>query len=250
VSDAGLAAQAESRWADRESVTGPIPLAHWEYQSQARSFSLVMQAVVNLLLAVACGAAVLVGLVCVVGNFVMLLLSLRSQRRGTPKFYSLVPFVGPTALTIFWLTLTTVPGTLPWFILTSWLIDPATWMLILAAAQSIRLTSRRSPFTRALLLAASAVAIIMSLAIVFVDVRHGPPPDPGIRPSRLAARRLLALASAYKAEHHACPVSFTTEHKILDAWGTRFDLHCEQTATWVRSAGPDRRFDTEDDLQW
>ncbi len=54
-----------------------------------------MEGVVNALVAVASGALFLVGLCCVVGNYVMLVLPWGSRLRGTAKSYSLVPVVGP-----------------------------------------------------------------------------------------------------------------------------------------------------------
>jgi len=102
-----------------------------------------METIVNVALALLGCAVLFAGLTCIVGNYVMLVLSVRNQRRGVKKFYSQVPLVGPILLSILWLNVTVIPGTLIWFLLLSWILDPATWLVVGALLANVRQTDRR-----------------------------------------------------------------------------------------------------------
>jgi hypothetical protein len=97
-----------------------------------------MDFLLNVALAVVGVFAVLVGLICICGNYVLLYLTARSQHRSAPKSYSLVPIVGPLALSLVWLNVTTIPGTLLWVPLIPWIIDPASWLLAFGLVENFR----------------------------------------------------------------------------------------------------------------
>ena len=72
-----------------------------------------------------------------------------------------------------------------------------------------------------------------------------------------AGRRVLAAVEAWQSEKpEGCP-SLTgladsgylqSDARTDDAWGTRFRIACSGTSATVRSAGPDGRFGTPDDV--
>src|SRR5579871_6877820 len=72
-----------------------------------------------------------------------------------------------------------------------------------------------------------------------------------------AGRRVLAAVEAWQSEKpEGCP-SLTgladsgylqSDARTDDAWGTRFRIVCSGTSATVRSAGPDGRFGTHDDV--
>ena len=70
-------------------------------------------------------------------------------------------------------------------------------------------------------------------------------------------RRVLGAVEAWQSENPSgCPsLSVLVESGYLgeevrvdDPWGTRFRIMCSGTSTSVRSAGPDGRFGTADDV--
>jgi type II secretory pathway pseudopilin PulG len=73
-----------------------------------------------------------------------------------------------------------------------------------------------------------------------------------------SARALLEAATEWKREHGSagCPTISLLKHEERydksapadDPWGERFRISCESGAVRVRSAGSDRRFETDDDV--
>lgn len=109
--------------------------------------------------------------------------------------------------------------------------------------------SRRSLVVGAVLTAATAVT-----AVVVAHTEAGERPGVAVD----AAREVLAATEAWQTDHgDGCPtVSELIEDGRLgadartdDVWGNRFRIICDGASTTVRSAGPDRRPGTEDDLK-
>lgn len=72
-----------------------------------------------------------------------------------------------------------------------------------------------------------------------------------------AARQLLSAAEGWQSEHaEGCPTisqlvedgKLSASDRTDDAWGNRFRIVCDGASTSVRSAGPDRRPGTADDM--
>lgn len=105
-----------------------------------------------------------------------------------------------------------------------------------------------------LVAAASAAALFVVSAIVVSFAGAEEMPGQSVD----AARQLLAAAEGWKSEHSdGCPtISQLVEDGKLDesdrtddAWGNRFRIVCDGSSTSVRSAGPDRRAGTADDMK-
>jgi hypothetical protein len=73
-----------------------------------------------------------------------------------------------------------------------------------------------------------------------------------------AARQVLAATEAWQTEHgDGCPTlselvedgRLDSDARTDDAWGNRFRIICDGPRTTVRSAGPDGRAGTPDDLK-
>jgi len=79
----------------------------------------------------------LVGIVSIVGNFVMVALNHRAESASSDKWMSLVPIVGPLMVTISWAILRVASGQLPAPAFTlplslpviAWLVDPSIWAI-------------------------------------------------------------------------------------------------------------------------
>jgi hypothetical protein len=78
-------------------------------------------------------------------------------------------------------------------------------------------------------------------------------------PTRLAtlrARETLASVIMFQVEHHRCPTradlltgKYVRSGSLVDPWGTSITFHClPDDDAIVRSAGPDRLFNTADDI--
>lgn len=81
-----------------------------------------------------------------------------------------------------------------------------------------------------------------------------------VPPAERAMREMKQLAFAgatqYRVDHRACPTALAevavlvVGAKTTDPWGTGYQFRCGDGALGfpMRSAGPDRRFDTRDDI--
>jgi hypothetical protein len=103
---------------------------------------------------------------------------------------------------------------------------------------------------------AFAGALTALSAVTAVVVARAGTVDPKIV-SDDAGRRVLAAVEAWQSEKpEGCP-SLTgladsgflqSDVRTDDAWGTRFRIVCNGASATVRSAGPDGRFGTGDDV--
>jgi len=59
-------------------------------------------------------------------------------------------------------------------------------------------------------------------------------------------REFLALVPGWRIDWNSCKYRDGT---IIDAWGTPAQVRVDPAKILLRSAGPDRRFDTGDDLR-
>jgi hypothetical protein len=108
--------------------------------------------------------------------------------------------------------------------------------------------------SRPALTAAGALTALFAVS-AFVVAHAGAKEMPGETVD--AARQLLSAAEGWQTEHaDGCPtISQLVEDGKLDesdrtddAWGNRFRIICDGSTTSVRSAGPDRRPGTPDDM--
>ena len=99
-------------------------------------------------------------------------------------------------------------------------------------------------------------ALVVLTAVTAAIVARAGTADPKVT-SDDAARRVLAAAEAWQSEKtEGCPTLsalgesgyLPAEARTDDAWGTRFRIACSGTSASVRSAGPDGRFGTKDDV--
>lgn len=70
-----------------------------------------------------------------------------------------------------------------------------------------------------------------------------------------ASETILRAARGYAARHDECPTVDALiaarrldEYEETDPWGNEFVIECEGSRIEVRSAGPDRQLDTDDDI--
>lgn len=76
------------------------------------------------------------------------------------------------------------------------------------------------------------------------------------RQAERAVSAWLVAAETWRADEAGCPDAARLERDRLleagtssvDPWGRNYEVHCGGDSTWVRSAGADGRFDTEDDV--
>ena len=109
--------------------------------------------------------------------------------------------------------------------------------------------SRHSLLVGSVLAALTAVT-----AVVVAHTEAGEAPGVAVD----AARQVLAATEAWQTEHgDGCPTlseliedgRLGADARTDDGWGNRFRIICDGPNTTVRSAGPDRRAGTEDDLK-
>jgi hypothetical protein len=121
-------------------------------------------------------------------------------------------------------------------------------------ARTFSSSSSFGKVSRRALITAGAVAALFAVSAAVV-AHAGAEEMPG--QSIDAARQLLSAAEGWKSEHaDGCPtISQLVEDGKLDdadltddAWGNRFRIVCDGASTSVRSAGPDRRVGTKDDM--
>lgn len=104
------------------------------------------------------------------------------------------------------------------------------------------------------------VVIIMALIATAVGVAVLPRLEKArIDSTETSAQQIRSAVTMYLAENPAggCPNvddlvqgGFLDEDKSLtDAWDQDFDIECQGTRVSVVSAGPDKQFGTEDDIQ-
>jgi len=105
----------------------------------------------------------------------------------------------------------------------------------------------------------SGVAIAALLVGTALLVRRGVRREPE-DPVRAAERQMQAFGfegyPRYMAQHRRCPIRLADVASLLggasttDPWGTAYQFRCggHTLGFPMRSAGADRRFDTEDDL--
>ena len=100
------------------------------------------------------------------------------------------------------------------------------------------------------------VALVALSAVTAAIVARAGTVDPKAV-SDEAGRRVLAAVEAWQSEKpEGCPTLtgladsgyLQSDARTDDAWGTRFRIVCVGTAATVRSAGPDGRFGTQDDV--
>ena len=78
-----------------------------------------------------------------------------------------------------------------------------------------------------------------------------------IKQTSADAKAVASAAELFVAEHQNCPsMNDLVGEKILDknrntkdAWGNDFSIECDEDGVTVRSAGPDGRIGSEDDIQ-
>jgi hypothetical protein len=113
---------------------------------------------------------------------------------------------------------------------------------------SVGLISHRS-------LVVGAVLAAVTAATAVVVAHTGAADAPGAAVD--AARQVLAATEAWQTAHgDGCPTlselvddgRLDRDARTDDAWGNRFRIVCDGPHTTVRSAGPDRRAGTADDL--
>jgi hypothetical protein len=104
----------------------------------------------------------------------------------------------------------------------------------------------------------TVVAVLSGVtALTAVVVAHTEAGEaPGIAVD--AARQVLAATEAWQTEHgEGCPTlselvedgRLDSDARTDDAWGNRFRIICDGPRATVRSAGPDGRAGTPDDLK-
>jgi hypothetical protein len=110
--------------------------------------------------------------------------------------------------------------------------------------------------------AAVAAALLGGVAITWTAAAFGcqlvRPPGCGrpLKAAILRARELRASVVMYQIEHHGCPTrddlltgNYLRSGTLVDPWGTSVTFHClPEGDAIVRSAGPDRLFNTADDI--
>lgn len=98
-----------------------------------------------------------------------------------------------------------------------------------------------------------AAALIAAVAVIS---KAGAPDEQDL--ARSAARRVLTAASAWQSDNRGgCPTitgliedgKLGREDRVDDSWGNRFRVVCDGSATIVRSAGPDEKLGTPDDIR-
>ncbi len=108
------------------------------------------------------------------------------------------------------------------------------------------------------LLAGLGTVGVLALAATLLIVRSGANQD--LSQAQADAGRILEATKAWHEEHAeegGCPtVSVLVHESILgeevptaDPWGGKFRVQCDGDRLRVRSAGPDRRAGTHDDLE-
>jgi hypothetical protein len=102
----------------------------------------------------------------------------------------------------------------------------------------------------------AAAALVALSAITAVVVARAGTADPKTVATE-SGRRVLGAAEAWQSENPAgCPTLtelaesgyLASEVRVDDPWGSRFRIVCSEKAASVRSAGPDGRFGTVDDV--
>jgi hypothetical protein len=107
---------------------------------------------------------------------------------------------------------------------------------------------------RTLTVVAVLTGVTALTAVVVAHTEAGEAPGVAID----AARQVLAATEAWQTEHgDGCPTlselvedgRLDSDARTDDAWGNRFRIICDGPRTTVRSAGPDGRAGTPDDLK-
>lgn len=101
------------------------------------------------------------------------------------------------------------------------------------------------------------IGAILALSALVVGLRMGTSEGED-ETAATTARRIVTAVSDWKREHHevGCPTlsqlivdeHWEREERADDPWGRRFLIHCSTEEVNVRSAGPDGRFETSDDV--
>lgn len=106
-------------------------------------------------------------------------------------------------------------------------------------------------FKRTFLVAAIATPLAVSAAYAFAGTKCGKQGE-----TRAGLLSMRSAALLWQADHAGCPTlrdlvshQYVDDRGSLDAWGTPFQFSCKQAEVFVTSAGPDKRYDTEDDLR-
>jgi len=81
---------------------------------------------------------IVAGLGVVLLNYRYLILNRLYRRRRETLRHSLIPLNGPILMTMGLLGVTTIPGTLSWYLLAAWAVDPATWITAYSALKTVR----------------------------------------------------------------------------------------------------------------
>lgn len=98
-----------------------------------------------------------------------------------------------------------------------------------------------------------AIALVATIAVIG---KASSPNDQDLAKS--AARRVLTAASAWQSDNGGgCPTitaliedgKLGSDDRVDDSWGNRFRVVCDGSATAVRSAGPDEKLGTPDDIR-
>ncbi|HEX7672400.1 MAG TPA: hypothetical protein VF395_22555 [Polyangiaceae bacterium] len=107
---------------------------------------------------------------------------------------------------------------------------------------------------RTLTVVAVLAGVTALTAVVVAHTEAGEAPGVAVD----AARQVLAATEAWQTEHgDGCPTlselvedgRLDSDARTDDAWGNRFRIICDGPRTTVRSAGPDGRAGTPDDLK-
>jgi general secretion pathway protein G len=100
-----------------------------------------------------------------------------------------------------------------------------------------------------------ALALLVTAGVAFAGKLSAASEAP--KETSAAARRVLTAAGDFRAENpRGCPTltglvedgRLARDARTDDAWGQRFRIVCDGERTSVRSAGPDRKPGTPDDL--
>ena len=107
---------------------------------------------------------------------------------------------------------------------------------------------------RTLVVVAVLTGVTAVTAVVVAHTEAGEAPGIAVD----AARQVLAATEAWQSDHgDGCPTlselmedgRLDADARTDDAWGNRFRIICDGPRTTVRSAGPDGRAGTPDDLK-
>ena len=119
------------------------------------------------------------------------------------------------------------------------------------ARQSVRRASWGCSAAVALTWACVAFGVMALMDNVFVSYRCP-------RPTRMAKLRILDIQSGitqHQIVEPRCPTpgdliqgKYTHPHSLVDPWGTSIAYWCHGEDVEIRSAGPDKLFNTADDI--